>query len=178
MRWICPGASNFPRNMDWYCTPLVQSAEYQCASGDTYSTIAETCSSINIANRFVFYQTNSMLLTSIYSISLNLVQGYNFFTENQDFGLDYLLEPGDLIQISSAAGGARIAVDMSGSAPLSDYRYALNLISPIGPNWRFYIRAIVSPSKKVIIYGHFLINGRNFNQDYFLVFWVFQKIKN
>jgi hypothetical protein len=168
MRWICPGASDFPRNMDWFCTPLVQSAEYQCVSGDTYSTIAETCSSINIANRFVFYQTNSMTLTSIYSISLNLGQGYNFFTENQDFGLDYLLKPGDLIQISSAAGGAQIAVDMSGSAPLSDYSYAFNLISPIGPNWRFYIRAIVSPSKKVIIWAFFI----NFNHKFF------QKIKN
>ena len=156
MRWHCGSSGQVPRNFDYTCASLSLSTTYLCASANSFSTTNQTCSNTLQSSRFASYQSSApMSLTSIATFSLNMKQGYNLFTES-DLVLNLQLLPGDLIQLAGVSGGGAVGVDMSGDASLSDYLFSSNYVTPINSasNWRFYIRAIVSPNK-VIIFTNF-----------------------
>lgn len=66
----------------------------------------------------------------------------------------------------ASVGAARVAVDMSGLAPMSDYAYTMNGVPATrlnqSANWRIMIRAVVTPANKMLIINRNYINAGRF----------------
>lgn len=116
---------------------------------DIFLRSSQNCKSTNKSNRFKLYESISISLNFVATTSITLNSGYNRILSTI-FGPLTEVYPGDFFHITSYGG--KLAIDTSGTSPVSDFILRGNKFYKLDPNsnWRFHARVIVSPKDKVV----------------------------